>query len=343
MPPGDVHVEPTLANLLPPYANYRYFAARGDRPLVAQSDDFQPTNAGWLIDASLLAYGEEAVRQALRDAGVPGAELHAEAFGGESTQCVTLVAAEFAIVAFRGTRAGSAPDPIQSLRDLLRRLEGDQPGPEGLIVPDLDDSLTDGNFPTEDEGIPAGFAAAFEQVREGLEGFLGGLGGKPVWFTGHSLGGALATVAAFRADAPTAQGLYTFGSPRVGNAKFVRAFQEKFAGPCFRFIHGADVVTELPPGELVLGYQPLGERKYLSSEGGLIEDAGEIDVALDRVKDVLTTALSGIEKGLKNLLADPQGIIPDVGTAQMEIPFAALADNAPIYYANILWNVIEGE
>ena len=82
---------------------------------------------------------------------------------------------------------------------------------------------------------------------------------KPVWITGHSLGGALATVAAWRLlkMGVNVKGLYTFGSPRAGNHAFVhdlrvRAFDRgmkipKGEGNLARFVHHMDIVARIPP------------------------------------------------------------------------------------------------
>jgi hypothetical protein len=52
----DLDLPPTLENLSPPNEGYPYFVGRDDHPFVAAADDFRLVNAGWLIDASLLAY-----------------------------------------------------------------------------------------------------------------------------------------------------------------------------------------------------------------------------------------------------------------------------------------------
>ncbi|MCA9453043.1 MAG: hypothetical protein KC584_10520, partial [Nitrospira sp.] len=57
------------------------------------------------------------------------------------------------------------------------------------------------------------------------------------WFTGHSLGAALATLAADRYG--DVQGLYTFGSPLVGDEGFARDFY--VSG--YRFVNNNDVVA----------------------------------------------------------------------------------------------------
>eukprot|EP00122_Pirum_gemmata_P002105 Pgem_evm1s1906 len=70
--------------------------------------------------------------------------------------------------------------------------------------------------------------------------------------TGHSLGGALSTVAAVdllvNHDVLVDQ-FITFGQPRVGNGYFAQWFEQKFTKniPVRRVVHAKDVVAHLPP------------------------------------------------------------------------------------------------
>jgi hypothetical protein len=88
---------------------------------------------------------------------------------------------------------------------------------------------------------------------------------RPVLFTGHSLGGAMAVLALARAQKegllshppftgePPAAILDSYGQPRVGDAEFADAFASANAGvPYHRYVYRADLVTEVPP--LLLGY-----------------------------------------------------------------------------------------
>lgn len=70
----------------------------------------------------------------------------------------------------------------------------------------------------------------------------------PIYYTGHSLGGAMATIAA--AISPeklpnnTAR-LYTFGSPRVGNKEFAEVF-DKTISTSYRIVWKDDIVPQIP-------------------------------------------------------------------------------------------------
>ncbi|MCX5893209.1 MAG: lipase family protein, partial [Deltaproteobacteria bacterium] len=88
-----------------------------------------------------------------------------------------------------------------------------------------------------------GFQAALDEVWERLHDYLEGKENarRTVWFTGHSLGAALATLAASRYG--KVRGLYTFGSPRVGDLDFKQAFLV----PTYRFVNHDDLVTRVPP------------------------------------------------------------------------------------------------
>lgn len=74
--------------------------------------------------------------------------------------------------------------------------------------------------------------------------------------TGHSLGGALATIAAadliVKGYTPSRFTLYTFGSPRVGNTAFMNFFNSKVTDS-FRITHANDPVVHVPPRKLGVG------------------------------------------------------------------------------------------
>ncbi|CAD5230557.1 unnamed protein product [Bursaphelenchus okinawaensis] len=74
--------------------------------------------------------------------------------------------------------------------------------------------------------------------------------GHKVWITGHSLGGALASlfathVAMSKHLVKPQVVLYTFGQPRVGNRDYA-ALHNYFVDESYRVIHNADLVPNIP-------------------------------------------------------------------------------------------------
>tara|TARA_R110000764_G_scaffold34854_6_gene77799 strand:- start:1939 stop:2721 length:783 start_codon:yes stop_codon:yes gene_type:complete len=84
---------------------------------------------------------------------------------------------------------------------------------------------------------------------------------RDVYFCGHSLGGAMATIAATRY--PLAEAVYTFGSPRVGGKVFVDTCQVKH----YRFVNNNDLVPKVPPS--LLGFKHDGVEMYFNSKENL--------------------------------------------------------------------------
>lgn len=66
----------------------------------------------------------------------------------------------------------------------------------------------------------------------------------PVFFTGHSLGGALATVAIREINADGFGAAYTFGAPKVGDYEYFY----KLKAPVYRVVNSSDIVPRVPPG-----------------------------------------------------------------------------------------------
>ena len=91
----------------------------------------------------------------------------------------------------------------------------------------------------------------------------------PLWFCGHSLGGAMATICAGRCMVSHIRSepeeLYTFGSPRVGNNAFVGHVKLEH----YRWVNNNDIVPRVPPRWL--GYRHCGKEMYLNNVGA-VED-----------------------------------------------------------------------
>ena len=106
-----------------------------------------------------------------------------------------------------------------------------------------------------------------------------------IWFTGHSLGGALASLAAFGLTHFTPfsfQGMYSFGQPRVGAWGFSRLVNQSLKQQMFRFANNNDFVTFLPP--FLFRYAHVGQLYYLTANSKVIENGFSLPGAiLDRI------------------------------------------------------------
>ncbi|MGA8146568.1 MAG: hypothetical protein WB870_03210 [Gallionellaceae bacterium] len=120
----------------------------------------------------------------------------------------------FTVLVFRGAE--------QNFKDYLTYLE-------------IGASLLDGNK----LDVHAGFREALDSVWSEIDLAPARLKCQ-IFFTGHSMGAALATLAAAR-HAPSP--VYTFGSPRVGNQAFVDSLRTV---PIYRTVDDQDVVTTVP-------------------------------------------------------------------------------------------------
>lgn len=109
----------------------------------------------------------------------------------------------------------------------------------------------------------------------------------PLLVTGHSLGGALATMAAasLNENGINVAGLYTFGQPRVGDLTFTRQLNRNLDGKVFRFINNNDVVPHIPPPFSFRNplriYGHLGTVKYFNSKGLLMVNYKAVNRAID--------------------------------------------------------------
>jgi len=88
---------------------------------------------------------------------------------------------------------------------------------------------------------------------------------QPLWFCGHSLGAAMATICAGRCFLShinsRPEELYSYGSPRVGNKAYINYV--KLAH--YRFVNNNDIVTRVPPAWL--GFRHSGSEVYINHSG----------------------------------------------------------------------------
>lgn len=127
------------------------------------------------------------------------------------------------------------------------------------------------NHPCERRcGIHAGFYYAYKAVSQELVADLTdrlSQAQMPVRFTGHSLGGALAQIAAYDLhNFCRPQQVYTFGAPRWGNQCAMMRYELLLPGDRrHRFVNHQDIVPTIPPK--LTGYRMPYDEWYLDRKG----------------------------------------------------------------------------
>lgn len=223
----------TWTDLLYPGCATQYFEAQ-QRPNFAVDDcAFNTGIAWWLAELSRLVYRQDseeisAPLEPRRGACLTQVEWEQIEFfhdcdHGTQAFLVQPCSRTCAALVFRGTD--------QNIRDFLCDVEI-------------------GSVLGEGSSVHAGFKRGLDCVWPNIERALNALT-VPVFYAGHSLGGALAILAAAR-RAPTS--VYAYGAPRVGNKAFVRQLKHV---PIFRVVHGDDIVATVPPE--IIGFEHVGE------------------------------------------------------------------------------------
>src|SRR5262249_52819151 len=128
------------------------------------------------------------------------------------------------VVAFRGSEA---PTTLDGLKDwLLTNASNYLILPEGRIGTDFAAAGVGARFHRGFmEALAEIWDPLFAAVKEAVDAK-----DRPLWVTGHSLGGALALMAAWRLQWNFLQvhEVVTFGAPMIGNPAAAKAFEEEF-------------------------------------------------------------------------------------------------------------------
>lgn len=292
---------------------------------------FELANAWWLMQASLLAFDEaENAEKKFQEVGFTVQFIENKL---TSTQCYILEKEDFVIVVFRGSQVKDVKSNLEDIiidwmtdskLDLVRfNIEGETPVKiKGKVHKGFKEAFS--SIWNESTKKNVNLAKVFENLVEK---------NKPVWFTGHSLGAALATLAASCYQGKV-QGLYTFGSPRVGDRNFVSALTKKLSGiEAYRFIYRDDIVTKIPLIDLDLEvYKHIGVVEYINNDSVIeLSPNPIIKLAHD-----LKTTVKNLLSELGQLVMGQQQIklrAKLVSEILITVAPTGIPNHAPIYYA----------
>ncbi|WP_165070666.1 lipase family protein [Paludisphaera rhizosphaerae] len=316
----------TLEGLTPPAADFPYFAfaevvpfeADPRRSVRTPAGAFDDPNAWLLADASLLAYGDaNFIADRVRQSPLPGLGWQARTLGDpDEPRAVVLQGPDALVIAFRGTSLPVPPVPENLSPNEVARLVDWILGNEDLKI---DAQLLPATRASGGR-VHSGFLQAFQAISQQLDEVVAARRpGQALWLTGHSLGGALAVLAASHLRESDVTGIYTYGCPRVGDAEFVDTLPV-----CVhrRFVHRDDLIPKVPP-PWPLGYRHAGEEQEVP------------DAAPRRLWQEWNEGFQALAAAVR--LSFEQRRLA-VGEAPLLV--RGLADHAPVYYATLLWNAV---
>jgi hypothetical protein len=243
-------------------------------------------DAALCAEMARLAYVEEESRL-VEYLGRAGFRLVGR-FDEAGTQVFVAQRAQTVVLAFRGTEGN---DPMDLFTD-ARFLQEPWPGQTGS-----------GRVHT---GFKEALGPRWERIARLIPAET-----KRLLFTGHSLGAALATLAASlrRPDY-----LATFGSPLVGDAAFGRSLDGVAHD---RYVDCCDIVTRVPPDGF--GYAHTGILHYIERSGTVRRSPEAAEIESDRRVAFLDYLPTALRKGT--------------------VTVRELADHAPINYTSAVMGV----
>ncbi|MGY5449973.1 lipase family protein [Agarivorans sp. MS3-6] len=317
--------DPKSYDIVPPDMGYVYFDAAETHPFEPTNTVFSKVNAWWLADCALLAYTHPGfARMAYKLAGFEQFRF----FQGTGTECMAAANEDVLIISFRGTELKS----LSALYELRSDLDA------------LPSSFAEGGR------VHTGFQKALDEIWQGQAGLAAFIQqqidlypNRPMWMTGHSLGGALASLCF--AKTKRATGLYIYGAPRVGDKAFNGLIDNR---PAWRIEHARDPIPMLPPNlpALKFCFESTGELVYIHSDQTLEYQRPE--KSSEQYKQLVLSTFKSQEARRKSLNMDLNEINQHLlesfkewrdnlkqWQADTSISFT---DHMPVYYSLKLWN-----
>ena len=202
---------------------------------------YSPLNLLWSARLAKLAYtpDRELIAAALEEWGAEG-----ELIDFKHSQCIVARTPRAAFLSFRGTES--------NVSDWITDIKVSHKAPAwksdaGYQVHSGFDEALDVIWKDDDTQSFKGIVSTLDKLRVFEQKV-------PIWLSGHSLGGALATLGALRLAHHLADkghenivgGVHTFGQPRVGDSGCAVAIEKSFPARYFRSINNRDIVPRVP-------------------------------------------------------------------------------------------------
>lgn len=235
-----IRAEQSLSHqaLFAPNKEFPYFEAN-PFPSEAVQDRFDLSLGRFLAEASLLCYVKETdfIESALLESGFDEVLFFAE----KNTFAYLAIDPENLVLVFRGSEASDPADFFTNTKTIQKPFLG-------LGTAHL------------------GFIEALDWVSDDLSNAIEERGSRNLWLSGHSLGGALATLFALRESEKT-RAVYTFGAPRIGGFKLAQNADEKIS--LYRIVYDNDIIPRVPSPPF---YRHFGTTHFISSDHELIQN-----------------------------------------------------------------------
>ena len=328
---------PALTKLRPPYPDYVELFFTGDDGQVTlnvndprhgfrhDAKGFATINAWWLAEACGLVYDNLlAVERRFKAAGMDSVELFDS--GDEvDTQCFVASNSDFSVVAFRGTESDHRVGEDFDFEHVFNDVQADSQfkpvafgGAGGMVHTGFKKSV---------DAVWPRLAARLSELRSG---------GRTFWFTGHSLGAALATLAFARSaeiGGLNVGGIYAFGSPLVGDGDFKTYFDgvlRRHGIEYYRFVNNQDIVARVPPERLPetlapksFRYGHVGRLKFIDHRGQISDGLGALDRVVNLFGSLGRRASDIFNRGAPSKVRFVPGLVQD---------------HVPMFYATHIWN-----
>jgi predicted lipase len=193
---------------------------------------------------------------------------------GTDTEVVILDNSQMILVVFRGTEG------VTAFRDWLTNMQH-----EYIASP-----VSWGGKVLMHTGFYGALSAQYNNIKATVKARRNN--SQKIFLAGHSLGGALATLCAYRlhkVDKLPIAGVYTFGSPRVGDTNFSADYTGLLGSKTFRWVKYQDFAANLPVMGLYMSspsksdirpYKHVGKLNYIKANGDIQMDRADFNYGL---------------------------------------------------------------